>query len=434
MNKKYSDLELLEMLINNGYNASYSMLQIFKEGLESGKITLEEDVIEEVSEEETIKEEVKPEPKNIFEGISKKPVYTKDQFYKSRTNELLETFLIENSESKIFENLTEDTKTESIKEIASQLLRSIIGKLEGIDTTAADRSRGDIKSLRELQSIQEAITQLEALLERTDGFYPDLKKAVGTVIKSILYINQYSNVFKDAYRNKKTLMMVKYQSLILSIISTVSYLISAGIDFSGNDVRLKDQVSIEDVTFIKTLSQFNQSVESGEFKKIVSDMTLLREHFTEVPVEDLSKLLEASEILPTIIGGIKNIYSGVTENGKIVNLVYRVTGILMVILSLRDSLYSLFKMKTKVNEMISHIQGFANINLGSPLSKLSQFAAKFKVDTEASSELANREIVDENRTLTRDIKTISASPVIKEPVNTEPVQQTASTNDFMFDF
>ena len=59
------------------------------------------------------------------------------------------------------------------------------------------------------------------------------------VIKAILY-NQYSGVFKEAYRNKKkTVMILKYQSLILSVISSVSYLISANCWFKADNLQLK---------------------------------------------------------------------------------------------------------------------------------------------------------------------------------------------------
>ena len=89
-------------------------------------------------------------------------------------------------------------------------------RLYSVDTTCADRSRGDVKQLKELQPIQDSLTQLEALLERSEEAQPECKQAVSIIIKAILYLNQYSAVFKEAYRNK-TVMILKYQSVILSI-------------------------------------------------------------------------------------------------------------------------------------------------------------------------------------------------------------------------
>ena len=36
---------------------------------------------------------------------------------------------------------------------------------------------------------------------------PEYNEVVSVIIKAILYINQYSSTFKDAYRNKKTIMI-----------------------------------------------------------------------------------------------------------------------------------------------------------------------------------------------------------------------------------
>lgn len=445
--KNYNDIELLDLLEANGYKANYKNLQILKEGLLDGSIVLDEEEEVENKETETNKEEEKVEEKaepskeeklaEAFASVKKHNTYTKSDLYRSRTSELLESFLIKECglEEAEFSNLSEDTKTESVRQIAAELLNRISEKLVEIDTTSADRSRGDIKALRELPSIQDAITQLEAMLERSDGFYPDLKKYTGNIIKSILYLNQYSAAFKEAYRNKKVLLMSKYQSLILSIISSVTYLISVGIDFTDNDVRLKDQVTVEEIAPLKTLAAFNNSVESGEFKRIASDMTMLREYFTEVDVETMGKLLEASDVLPMVISGIQSIYSGVTNNNKVTNLVYKITGVLLLILSLRDSFYSLFRMRTKVNDMIAQIQNFANINLGTPLNKLAQFSSKFAVDAEAATDFAQREIEDENKKLARDVKQISVAPILSAPTETktaEPAQATDTT--FSFDF
>ena len=55
--------------------------------------------------------------------------------------------------------LTEDTKVDSVREIRSNFL--IIEEKLSIDTTSADRSRGDIKQLKELPALQDAITQLK---------------------------------------------------------------------------------------------------------------------------------------------------------------------------------------------------------------------------------------------------------------------------------
>ena len=58
-----------------------------------------------------------------------------------------------------FYNLQEDTKVNAIRLVASNLLKDITGSLDTIDTTIIDKSRGDIKSLKELEDIQTNLKQ-----------------------------------------------------------------------------------------------------------------------------------------------------------------------------------------------------------------------------------------------------------------------------------
>ncbi len=86
-----------------------------------------------------------------------------------------------------FYNLQEDTKVDAIRVVASSLLKDITGSLNTIDTTIIDKSRGDIRSLKELEDIQTNLKQLETLYERAGG-YPNqlVKNYHAAIIKSIM--------------------------------------------------------------------------------------------------------------------------------------------------------------------------------------------------------------------------------------------------------
>lgn len=372
---------------------------------------------------------------------------SRNRFFNLRNTErLLKSYLLEDCfmSEKEYMTLTEDTKVDSVKEIAVQLLKTIEEKVISVDTTPADRSRGDIKQLRELPAIQDAITQLETLIERSDMANPEYTEAVSTIIKSILYINQYSAVFKEAYRNKKTVMILKYQSLILSIVSSLSYLLSVIVDYKADNLQLKvTSQEIMEFAPLKSLKTFIKSVDTGEFKTITRDVNTLREYYLEISVDKMGTILEASDYVDMIIGGVQNIYNQLTTGDlsvKITDILYKAIGIITLLFSLRDTLYTLFRMKTRVSDMIGGIQNFANLNNGgSMLSKLSQFANKFKVDAEYGSDLSKREIEDENRKLLGQVKQVQASSVISrntepEDIVSSPKQTTDSDIEFAFDF
>ena len=66
---------------------------------------------------------------------------------------------------------------------------------------------------------------------------------------------------------------------------------------SGAEINL-------DIGPLKALNDFNKSVESGEFKRSITDVTTVREFFLEVPTDKMSTILEATDYIPMIIGGI----------------------------------------------------------------------------------------------------------------------------------
>ena len=440
-NMKYNDIELLSFMEASGMDTSYSSLLDVKKN-----IHLYEDAIAEFQKPKNVKpiqessiEPVAEKPTKVLRPILKpikedKSYLSKEYLTERRANEFLINFLVEECGMSLneYEQMTGETKIDAVKEIATQLLGVIQNKLSEIDSSPADRSRGDIKALRELPVLQDAITQLESLIERDENAIPEYSRAVGIVIKAILYINQYSHVFKDAYRNKKTLMILKYESLILSVISSVSYIISTIVDYKSDYLTLKRSVEgIMDFAPLKSLEAFIRSVDSGEFKIVSNDTTVMREFYLEVPVETMSSILEATDYLPMIVNGVKEIYQSVIGNGKLTNLIYKAVGVVILLFSLRDTFYTMSRMKTKVSEMLAGISNFAGINDGgNVLQKLSQFSNKFRNDAEVSSDISKREIEDENRKLLNQVKTIQ----VKNPVNNAPIEVNTPVEDNIFGF
>ena len=405
------------ILMENNFDPCYENVVELAEGLLNGTNYLEDSLIEDCN------------------SKNKKPL-TK---VTNNGSKFLEALLVNECGMPLdeFTNLSEETQVESVKEIAINVIKVIEEKLASIDTTCADRSRGDIKNLKELPVLQDVITQLEALVERDENAIPEYSKAIAVIIKSILYINQYSNIFKDAYRNKKSLMILKYQSLILSIITSVSYLISTIVDYRVDHLTLKRNVEgLMNFAPLKSLEQFIQSVDSGEFKLVVTDTNTLREYYLEVPVETMSNILEAADYLPMIIDGVQEIYKNIVGNNKLTNLVYRAAGVVVLILSIRDALYTIFRMKTRVNDMVGGLENFANLNSGANvLNKLGQFTSKFKADAETSSNISTHEINTENKEFLSDVKNIqrnSAIPALNPEVQGMPSNSTEEI--FGFDF
>lgn len=360
------------------------------------------------------------------------------------SDQILYTFLVESREcsEREFKNLNEDAKVESIRILAHDLMETIINVSHSIDTTPIDQSRGDIKSFRWLQDLQNAINQLEAILERSKSFMalPLAKEYVSTVIKSLYFLNQYSNIFRDAYRTKKSVLILRYQSVLMSIISAVAYLFSSLLDFSNNNVAVRENVRLEETAALRTLIQFNQSCASGELKVIANDTARLREFYNEIPSDKMNELLEANDIFSMVIDGVSNFYNNLDQGGRVTNLIYKSVGVIVALIAIREIFSAVSRSRFSIQDLLNNIKNFTNLSATS-LPKLTQFSSRYRADAEENSKIAQRDTIANNKDIITNLKAVPSyidttdqsddlnRKVISSPVGSAP---TASADDFFF--
>lgn len=358
------------------------------------------------------------------------------------SDQILYTFLVESREcsEREFKNLNEDAKVESIRVLAHDLMETIINVSQSIDTTPIDQSKGDIKSFRWLQDLQNAINQLEAIIERSKAFValPLAKEYISTVIKSIYFLNQYASIFKDAYRTKKSILILRYQSVLMSVVSAVAYLFSALLDFSNNNVAVRENVRLEETAALRTLIQFNQSCASGELKIIANDTNRLREFFNEIPSDKMNDLLEANDIFSMVIDGVTNFYRNLDQGGKVTNLIYKSVGVIVALIAIREIFSAVSRSRYSIMELLNNIKNFTNLSAAS-LPKLTQFSSRYRADAEENSKIAQRDTIANNKEIITNLKHVPAylntrdqaddlnRNVISSPVGTS---QVATSDDF----
>lgn len=328
-----------------------------------------------------------------------------------------------------FLSLQEDTKVETVKSLISFVLQNITEKLDPQDVIIADRSRGDIKQLKELDVLQSAINEIESLIDKSEKagmVQPEVKQYVGTVIKSILYLNKLSPEFKEAYRNKKTLLIVKYESIILSIISAVAYLISVAVDAKTSGIQLKSKIAIEEIAPLKTLAKFVKEYEANDFKVIFKDVNNLREYCLEVPTDMLS-LKESSDILDIVQKGLTNLIGGQYTN-KIIHYVYKAVGILALIISVREAIYSFSRSNSTIADAAGFIKNFVSAKITGAVTKMNAFGSKYALDMEEATRQGRADVEDENKEVSR----IARTPQFQMPVENPTSEGDDDSSGFAF--
>jgi hypothetical protein len=232
------------------------------------------------------------------------------------------------------------------------------------------------------------------------------REYVQDIIKTIMYLNQYKDVFKAAYASKKTVIIMKYKELMMAIYSAVAYLISTIVDFSSEVPGLKKSFELTEITPIQSLKAFNATANNGQFKKAIEDVVYIRESFTEIPVEDLYKLTEAEGILDTIATGLGNFIDGIQNNPNLTNILYKALGILVLLISMRDVIYTIFRSRHKFSDLIDNVKQFSLFDTHKMNDKFKSFVNKYGADVETASEVATRETQDQNKSLAKDIKAL----------------------------
>lgn len=357
---------------------------------------------------------------------------------------ILHKFLVESgdySESD-FVNLHEDTKTDAIRTIASSLMKEIIATSEGVDTTLIDQSRGDIRNLRDLESIQVALSKIDSMLDSANALFNQglVKDYITAVTKSIFYLNQYTSQFKDGYRMKKSVVILRYQTVVIAIMSCVAYLFSSLVDFSSGKAELKSNPKLDETSALRVLKQFINSADNGELRLIMKDVNTVRESYNENSLEVMSTIQEASDIFSTTITGLKNLYNNLDKGGRVTNLIYKAVGIIAALYPMRELFAMLLRSRYKVRDIFDGVRNFANSSALNSLNRLQQFGSRFRVDAEENSKLAQRDVESSNKEIATQVKELpepdaatsvaSASDYTLQPKAN--VQSVPSMDDFFF--
>ncbi len=328
----------------------------------------------------------------------------------TKTDRLLYNFLVEENEMTTdeFGNLSESTKSDTIVASASKVLGSIGKKIGSLDLTDINRTRGEIRNYADLSVIQNSLTKLSNMLASADSVNPELASAVKEIIRTIFNLNKYAPVFKEAYRSKKTVLMLKYQSLVLSVICSISYLVSIAVDFKDpTHMKLKDHIEIEEILPLKSLFDFNRSVETGTFDAAIGDVSMLREFYVEYGVSQLSTIYEAVDIVNLLNQGIQS-FSSFIGNKNTNSVIFKALGVVMIILSLRSAFYSMYNSRNDIKSKIGQLKAFIDpakqLQSVSSMSKFITYNNKNAADAEDASKRAESEMKSENKAIIQDVK------------------------------
>lgn len=155
--------------------------------------------------------------------------------------------------------------------LSNKLYQHIVDKVDDIDFGTIPSSKGDITKIDNYEDLIDCINIIAEIMQN----YKQPTDAIETVQMAIQNMIDRTELFTKAYRLNIEMPIIIYNTITLAIVSSVSYLISACIEFiklpddQGFEIALDKAASFktkENILF-RDLAKFNKMCDRGDFDK-----------------------------------------------------------------------------------------------------------------------------------------------------------------------
>lgn len=245
----------------------------------------------------------------------------------------------DNKTRKVLLALDETDQSSVLNSLTSKLYDNIVEKVDDIDFGDIPKTKGDITLLPSYDKITGCIKTLTDILVE----YKQNTEPVDTISIALENLKSRRDLFTQAYRYEVELPMIVYNTIALSVISSVSLMIATSIEFikqpgsEGFDLTL-DKVSLEKTKnslLFSNLRKFNKTCSNGELDNSLN---------------------------PLIKSKIKN-FTGV-EIGFAGATVATITLLFAVIPIIRELIFFFFYTRTRVSDYFDLQADLLQINAG----------------------------------------------------------------------
>ena len=174
---------------------------------------------------------------------------------------------------KILLSVNEADQNVVMTSLANKLYEHIVDKVDDIDFGTIPLSKGDVTKIDNYDKLTECINIINDILQQ----YNQSTESIEIIATALQNIIDRTDMFTKAYKLNIEMPIIIYNTMALSIVSSVSYMISACIEFikSGDEGF---QIALDKAALSKTmnnvlfkdLAKFNKICGSGEFDKAMN--------------------------------------------------------------------------------------------------------------------------------------------------------------------
>ena len=201
-------------------------------------------------------------------------------------------------------SLNEAEQNKAVASLAAKLYEKIVAKVDDIDYGTIPASTGDITRIGNYKELRECMDTIRQILVH----YKQDTCQLDIIDRAIENVKDSRKIWEKAFVMDCEFPIIFYNTICLSIVSSVSLLISSSIDFIKEPGNQSYQVSFDRVGYNKTkdkllfqnLDKFNKSYVNGDIEKIMSSSIRANKNVKESAVENVQEGVLA--VLTTIAG------------------------------------------------------------------------------------------------------------------------------------
>lgn len=218
------------------------------------------------------------------------------KYYREIVNEYMD---IQDTETrKILLAIDEEDQSQLLTNLAHKLYDNVVNQVDKINFGSIPNTKGDITKLENYTQLVECVDIMENMLKE----YKQSLEPTQIVKSAIENIKSRTERWQKAYTLNLEFPIVMYNTIVLSIVSSISFLIASTIDYVKSPGEQEYQLSINAMAAAKTkdnllfedLDKWNKACQKGDVDKCLD----------YVMDNGKKNLLGASTTAGTIMAGV----------------------------------------------------------------------------------------------------------------------------------
>lgn len=305
-------------------------------------------------------------------------------------------------------SLNEADQNQAMAALASKLYEKIVAKVDDIDFGTIPASKGDITKIGNFQEMRDCLDTIRNILVH---FKQDTCQ-LDIIDKAIENVKDSKKIWEKAFAIECELPMTFYNTITLSIVSSISLLISSSIDFITNNNGSKSfEISFDKVAYTKTkdkllfqnLDKFNKAYAKGDIEKLMNSVNKSNASLKESATGDM-----VNEVAFTFAGVATAISAGVIIGSLLLLVLPILHALVSALYCLKQNVADYFEVQAKVvqfnAESLKYDYTKSEAEIQKIYEKQTKIATKFRNIADKLSVKMNKADNDAKKQIEQDKK------------------------------